>query len=473
MRIHYKVKKMERIRLPILLVLCTYMVTLFSCAKEKTIVVVKPPLPQNTMDATFAVTLPGLSQNISTYAITENEENKLSTVDVLVFKVVGTSETFAYKARGRNIKPITANSSQFQVSLMTHATDNFRFVVIANARAVVDATGMAAGDSKAVILNRLIINKPGVWNTNSVTDYNPLPMWGESAAMLVTSNLTTLVPLPLLRSQLKVDVEVSEAAQPTFRMTSISVYNTGSNARIAPIAANYNAGKVTAVSLPSPVETNAGPLVYPVQNPAKSEGEIYLFERARVMISGTPAPPGAAGAASLIIGGHYNGSPTETYYKVEFLSNDAIPVPLSLLRNHKYVFNILKVGGAGYDTKEKAMASKPSNMQVTTTTVDLNDMPIVYFDEHYYLAMQTDLVVYPTNESRSEYYKIYTNYPGGFTYTSDSSWLTFNPYSEGGNVIASINAGGPRVGTITITAGKIRANIKVYQGWGSQPLPLP
>ncbi len=469
----YKVKKMERIRLPILLVWCTYMVTLFSCAKEKNIVEVKPPLPQKTVDVTFAVTLPGLSQNISTYAITENEENKLSTVDVLVFKVVGTGETFAYKARGRNIKPITENSSQFQVSLITSTGDKFRFVVIANARDVVDGALMGVNESKAAILGKLIINKPGVWNTTSVANYSPLPMWGESAPVLVANDFTELVPLPLLRSQLKVDVYVSAAAQTTFRMTSISVYNTNANARIAPDAINYSAGKVTAVSLPSNSQGNAWPLVYDVQNPAKSEGEIYLFEKGRVMISGTPAPPGTAGIASLIIGGHFNGSPTETYYKVEFLSNDATPVQLALLRNHKYAFNILKVGGAGYDTKDKALASKPSNMQVTTTTVDLNDMPIVYFDEHYYLAMQTDLVVYPTNESRGEYYKIYTNYPGGYTYTSDSSWLTFNPYNEGGNVIAIANTGGPRVGTITITAGKIRANIKVYQGWGSQPLPLP
>ncbi|SUJ06434.1 Major fimbrial subunit protein (FimA) [Sphingobacterium spiritivorum] len=460
---------MERTKLTILM-LCIYSLTLLSCVKDKFPTDTQDQ--QNTTDVTFAVTLPGLSQDISTYAITENEENKLSTVDVLVFKVAGVNETFSYKVKGRNIKPLTANSSQFQVSLVTDMTANvaYRLVVIANARAEVDGINISANEQKATTLGKLIVNKQGVWKTNSVTDYNPLPMWGESAPVAINNNLTAPISLSLLRTQARVDVNVSAQAQPVFSMTSISVYNTNANARIAPLPASYNTAtqKVTTVSLPDVLQTNAGPLLYTIQSPLKSEHEIYLFEKGRIMNSGVPAPPGDTKSASLIIGGHYNGSSVETYYKIEFLSNEAIPAPLPLLRNHKYVFNILQVGGAGYATKEMAMTGKPSNMQVTTTIVDLNDMPIVYFDEHYYLALQTELLIYPTLEARSEPYKIYTNFPSGWTYTSDSPWLTVSP--NGANtayINIAANTGTPpttREGILTISAGKIRAKIKVVQG---------
>lgn len=106
-------------------------------------------------------------------------------------------------------------------------------------------------------------------------------------------------------------------------------------------------------------------------------------------------------------------------------------------------------------------------------------MPVIYFDEHYYLAMETDLVNYPTNQAKGQFYKIKTDFPGGWTWTSDQpSWLSMNPYnngtSDGANISVEINQGNPvpRYGILTITAGKIRARIKVYQGYGTNPLPI-
>ncbi|MGJ1321045.1 hypothetical protein ACR776_20965, partial [Sphingobacterium spiritivorum] len=124
---------MERRRLPILMIMCMYTLTLLSCIKEKFIISDNNPGANNTTEFTFALTLPGLSQNISTYAITDNEENKISTIDVLVFLVSGSTETFSYRVAGRNIRPLTANSSQFQVTLQTNENNNYRLVVIANA----------------------------------------------------------------------------------------------------------------------------------------------------------------------------------------------------------------------------------------------------------------------------------------------------------------------------------------------------
>ncbi|MGJ1364876.1 FimB/Mfa2 family fimbrial subunit [Sphingobacterium spiritivorum] len=464
---------MERIRLPILLMMCMFTLTLISCIKEKPIIDDTLPDPGNTTEVTFAVSLPGLSQNISTYAITENEENKISTIDVLVFVVSGGNEMFSYRVRGKNIKPLTANSSQFQVSLQTHATNTYRFVVIANARSAVDAISYPTTGTtslKANILNNLVISKSGVWNANSPLNYEPLPMWGETASPVAINSNTGSMTLPLLRSQARVDVKVTPTLGPDFKMTSISVYNSNANGRIAPIAGNYSVNdmKVTAPSMPSSIQINSTPLVYNSPDWLKFEKEIYLFEKAAATSAN------ASNAISLIIGGRYDGG-AETFYKLEFLSATATPAPLPVLRNHKYVFNITNVSGDGYPTKAAALSSKPSNMQATITTINLSDMPIVYFDEHYYLALETDLVNYITDQAGGQFYKLKTDFPGGWTWTSDQpSWLSMNPYNDGANIIVLINPGTPatpRHGTLTITAGKIRARIKVYQGYGSNPLP--
>ncbi|WP_293913666.1 MULTISPECIES: FimB/Mfa2 family fimbrial subunit [unclassified Sphingobacterium] len=463
---------MEKIRLPILL-MCIFMIALLSCSKEKTITDDTTAGTNNTKDVTFTVALPGMSQNISTYAITENEENKISTIDVLVFLVSGSSETYAYRVRGRNIRQLTTNTVQFQVSLQTHASNSYRFVVIANAKAIVDGISYNTNESKPNVTNKLIINKSTAWNTTSSVDYDPIPMWGEAAPVIVSDKFASSINVNLLRSLARVDVNVEPTLAPVFRMTSISVYNSNANGRIAPEASKYNVGekKVTAPSIPSPLQTNSTPLVYNISNPLKSEQEIYLFEKAAA------ASAGVSGALSLIIGGRYGGSSTETYYKVEFLSPAAVPSPVPLLRNFKYVFNITDIAAEGHATRESALAAKPSNMQVSLLTINENDLPVIYFDEHYYLAMQTDLVNYPTDQGGGDAYKIKTDFPGGWTWISDRPWLSVHPYNDGSdraNITVLINPSNPqspRSGTVTIIAGKIRGKIKVYQGYGTNPLP--
>ncbi|QQT24249.1 fimbrial protein [Sphingobacterium spiritivorum] len=457
---------MEKIRLPILL-MCISMITLLSCSKEKTITDDTTTGTNNTKDITFTVALPGMSQNISTYAITENEENKIRTIDVLVFLVNGSSETYAYRVRGRNIKQLTANTVQFQVSLQTHATNRYRVVVIANAKAIVDGISYGINESKAAVTDKLLINKPTPWNTTSSKDYDLFPMWGETNDIIISDKVPSLYA-PLLRSLARVDVKVRPELTTDFTMTSISVYNTRITGKIVPFAENF-VGLGTYVTNPSMYTSfpiSSTPWVYTTEA-LSSEQQIYLFENAPITWT-----PGSPKSLCLIIGGRYGGSSTETYYKVEFL--DGWQSSASVLRNHKYTFNIMGVDGEGYATKELALAAKPSNMKVSLLTINENELPIIYFDEHYYLGLQTDLITY-THSATGQPYKIKTNVPGGWQWTSDQPWILVTPNigTDNANISVLINEGNPipRYGTVTIIAGKIRAKIKVYQGYGTNPLP--
>ncbi|MGJ1388714.1 FimB/Mfa2 family fimbrial subunit [Sphingobacterium spiritivorum] len=469
---------MERIRLPILLIMCIYTVTLISCIKEKTIIDDTPPETGNTTEVTFAVSMPGLSQNISTYAISDNEENKVSTIDILVFEMSAGTEKYAYRVAGRNIRPLTANSIQFQATMQTHATKKYRLVAIANARTTVNAASYTVGALKSDILKNLVINKPGVWNTTSSADYSPLPMSGESLPDQSINGSTGTIALNMIRSQARVDVIVEPTLITRFRMASISVYNSSSNARITPSATTTgsNGPIVTAPSLPASPQINSSPLVYiqdPVNPPntVNSRQQIYLFEK------NAAASAGASGAISLIIGGYYDGSSTETYYKLEFLSAENTPKPINLLRNHHYIFNIMDISGEGYPTKEAALAARPSNMQTNILTLDGANQKITYFDEQYYLSMNSSSARFSSNIAAAVNINIQTN-ANTWTFTSNGSWFTatketvkipngFGGYSEIHDMLVIRtpinNTGLARQGSVTVRAGKIKVDIDVKQ----------
>ncbi|EEI90823.1 hypothetical protein HMPREF0765_3583, partial [Sphingobacterium spiritivorum ATCC 33300] len=285
--------------------------------------------------------------------------------------------------------------------------------------------------------------------------------------------------LNMLRSQARVDVIVEPTLIMRFRMTSVSIYNSSSNARIAPVAANLDPSglKVTTPSIPASLQINSTPLVYipdPVNQPfetVNSIRQIYLFEKAKA------ASAGASEALSLIIGGHYDGSSTETYYKIELLSATATPAPLDLLRNHHYILKIVEISGEGYATKEAALAARPSNMQTSVLTLDGANQKITYFDEQYYLSMNNTNALFASNIAASVNINIQTNAPG-WTHTPNGTWFTatketvripngFGGYSEILDMLvikAPINTTGfMRQGSVTVTAGKIKVEIDVKQ----------
>ena len=65
---------------------------------------------------------------------------------------------------------------------------------------------------------------------------------------------------------------------------------------------------------------------------------------------------------AIIVGGRYNGSPTETFYRIDFTYDEGNHDKMNILRNHIYQFTIKSVKAAGYATAELAYKSKPKNL---------------------------------------------------------------------------------------------------------------
>ena len=126
---------------------------------------------------TLRLSLPEAGEYARTRAITADEENAIDIeqLKVLVFKVEGTSELFAYET-----PQIQLQANRYTVTLkQSQAEEKYRLVVIANAGKQLPA--IQENTPKDEVLRKITFSASGNWNTAGPSDYTPFPMWGESA----------------------------------------------------------------------------------------------------------------------------------------------------------------------------------------------------------------------------------------------------------------------------------------------------
>jgi len=445
-------------------------VLLFVCSCRKDNLQPDFKTDTNGDEVEFTVQMPGLSNVVSTYAITDKEENELQAVDVLAFIVnnkglANETETFAFRSSGYSISTPNAaipGTKSFKVSLHKDAANYYRFVVLGNVKNQLDAISLTVGEEKSVMMSKLIYEKNGPWYAESATAYNSFPMWGESSQMIVLDN-TGSIGVSLLRSLARIDVSLSGAALSNFVITSVSVMNSRSTGLIAPLAANYKAasGTVTAESLPAVIKYNSDMLTYAVPSPGTSlKQQIYVFESAKSALT-----INQKSSTELVIGGKYNGSSTITYYKIAFM--DAAGNALPVLRNYKYSVNISKVTAAGFPSAFVAGYNIPSSMEVTTIPWDDGGFNFVTTDGQYILAYATDQLEIGGEIGQTVDLAAYTDYPWGFFAESNVDWLdvvevlrdTKYFFTITAKTSSNIGASGSRTGIITLRTGKSGNNI--------------
>lgn len=437
---------------------------LLSCRKQE--VLPAQAWHGNTKSVDFKVQLPGHTAAISTYAITEDEENAIKTVDVLAFKVTNKglaneSETFAYKVAGSGISTSNAANSagkSFKASLKIDNDNYYRFVVLANVREQLNRITINEGERKEAVMAKLVFHKMGRWNAASVANYDAFPMWGETEPAMVTANTTALNSIALVRSLARIDVVLKEAALSNFKISSVSLVNSYAEGLIAPLSAHYNGNAATAESMPPAAQRNAGPVTYTVASPGHSlQQEIYAFESPKSSLQANQT-----NSTELIIGGRYNGSTVDTYYRIAFM--DASGNALPLLRNYKYSVNIISVGDAGYASINDARNNIPMNMEVELAKLDDSGFTVISTDGQYILALATDQVEVGTAVGQIIRVRVSSAGAPWYAYIdpNDAGWIgiatEMDPASGKWSLLIYINssnvgASGPRTGKITVRLG--------------------
>ncbi len=186
-------------------------------------------------------------------------------------------------------------------------------------------------------------------------------------------NANTLVPL--VRNFARISVK--ESAN-NFELTGFYVVNTRAEGSVAPYA--QNKGEFVEYT-----KANANGFAAKTYNELVSDAGYVGFEAGE--LTANPIESTAVGANNyvyvrettknsnpfIIVKGKYNGSATETYYKIAFmLELNGTKQPASILRNFSYEFDITSVAKAGYASFDEAAAAEAeNNLSFNETTQSL------------------------------------------------------------------------------------------------------
>lgn len=206
------------------------------------------------------------------------------------------------------------------------------------------------------------------------TAAQPFPMFGiakDGAPQIITETMN-LGTVSLVRAVARVDIGIgtknadnntwNKGGVP-FAMTQVQIWKDGKQYAYMPVENNFSSSAgALAINSPSPVggtETKIYGSAYITGTTYCSE-KIYLPEAD--LLWGDVYDDNHSSRLAIIVGGKYNGSDAETFYRVDFNYDEGSKAKMDILRNHVYRFTIKSVKDAGYATAGLAYNSKPKGL---------------------------------------------------------------------------------------------------------------
>lgn len=313
--------------------------------------------------------------------------------------------------------------------------------------------------------------------TSRTIDTSSPVCWGSiSVKSLLEGNAT----VSLLRQYAKVTLKVADAVKGVFpeENAGLIIKHTAAKSAIAPVGYSDPTSNPT-YALPATTEY--------------SSTEVGDGTSREVAVTETPA-----GEANIIIKASYNGKDgfKDGFYKVALYKDDKKNSEYALLRNHNYTITITKVNDYGFSSLDEAINSKPEN-RIEAQIVDDNPaITKMIACKDYELGVSDDLSVKATAAEATEAIKATitlvttlssaTSADGklyGVSINPADSWITFDkddvtetklPESEsksspGMKYVLTFTldkndkSEDPRKGTVTITSGDLKLDVKITQ----------
>ncbi len=191
------------------------------------------PETEDEISLELSIEIPSVNKPV-TRAMSTEDEGTIEKIDVLVFRVEGSTETFAYRTHNSSQPATEDNCVKFMVSLKkSEATESYRLVMLANLRDEADTAleTIQEGDAKEQVLAAITFTQDAPWPTGS-DQVRLIPMWGETTEHAIINRSTTLQSfggnIPMLRALARVDVslQLGEGSEiPGFEISRIKVCN--------------------------------------------------------------------------------------------------------------------------------------------------------------------------------------------------------------------------------------------------------
>ena len=314
--------------------------------------------------------------------------------------------------------------------------------------------------------------------TSRTIDTSSPVCWGSiSVKSLLEGNAT----VSLLRQYAKVTLKVADAVKEVFpeKNAGLIIKHTAAKSAIAPVG--YS-------------DPTSDPTYALTATTEYSSTDVGNETSREVAVTETPA-----GEANIIIKASYNGKDgfKDGFYKVALYKDDKKNSEYALLRNHNYTITITKVNDYGFSSLDEAINSKPEN-RIEAQIVDDNPaITKMIACKDYELGVSDDLSVKATAAVATEAIKATitlvttlssaTSADGklyGVSINPADSWITFDkdkdvtetklPESENNSspgmkyvltftLDKNDKSEDPRKGTVTITSGDLKLDVKITQ----------
>lgn len=156
-----------------------------------------------------------------------------------------------------------------------------------------------------------------------------------------------------------------------FDMTQVQIWKDGKQYAYMPVENNFSSSAgALAINSPSPV----GGTETKIYGSTYITGTTYCSEKIYVpeadLLWGDVYDTNHSNRLAIIVGGKYNGSAVETFYRVDFTYDEGSKDKMNILRNHVYQFTIKNVKDAGYATAELAYTSKPKGLDFSAGMIE-------------------------------------------------------------------------------------------------------
>ena len=394
----------------------------------------------------FALQVPALETSLR--QLSADQEKQINSVQVLVFKTKDiddeSQETLEYVAPVKSFETV-GGITRIRCGLKTTA-DPMRVVCIANHN--VDPTRFDSfiGKTKQVLFESDLMKEAftAAWPTKENTNYY-IPMWGESDKQPVSrttkfnsceasnngkSNTKNENSIHLVRALARIDVGINFDETKSVDDTAVKG---GAKFKIKSVRVYRYAQSmfVTGTQATTFRQTTNGrePLPHTPEGMKAADDNKPLFFEEKAGVDGyirniyipeiSNQGKNKNERTCLVIGGYYDGSTKETFYRVDFIKRekgkpeDKITEQLDVLRNHRYRFNITDVKGPGTDNEEDALKTEPVNITCDVVVWDEGKIDEIKYDGQYYLIVSKDKFHFG-KDATSESYTIRTNWPKGY-----------------------------------------------------------
>ncbi len=397
--------------------------------------------------------------NSGTTMDNDDTASAIKSLCILQFNADGNAfGTLRHVGMGTETAP---NSGKYSATLLQSVDNNDKYKLVILANFPDGDYGIfyrMGGKSYAEVQQAcLSAELSGESNVLEFTAAQPFPMFGiakDGAPQIITETMD-LGTVSLVRAVARVDIGIGtkNADNNTWNkggvplaMTQVQIWKDGKQYAYMPVESKFSSsGGALAINSPSPVggtEAKIYGSTYITGTTYCSE-KIYLPEAD--LLWGDVYDDNHSSRLAIIVGGKYNGSEVETFYRVDFNYDEGSKAKMNILRNHVYQFTIKKVEAAGYATAELAYTSKPKGLDFSADMIEgwvSNEPTSVPSIQGYYLTYEG----FNGDNVRWTYGKLSTQQiPKKKSYWGTNVYLPFdynNFYKEGNSIYAPDMPGG-------------------------------